>query len=77
MESKEMMAVHKESLIGVVSNCKNLNIRREPDMNAEVLGIIPVDTEVMIDENESISEFYKIYTTFGLEGFCMKKFVTI
>lgn len=77
MESKEMKAVRKEPMIGFVSNCKNLNIRKRPDGNADVLGVVPVDTELMVDENESTGEFYKVYTDSGLEGFCMKKFITV
>lgn len=59
MESKEMTATRKESVIGLVSNCANLRVRKEPDDKAEVLGTIPVDTEVMIEEDEPSSEFYK------------------
>lgn len=77
MESKEMAATPKEPVIGLVSNCTNLRIRKEPDEKAEVLGILSVDTEVMIDEDESIGEFYKVYTDSGLEGFCMKPFITV
>ena len=49
MESKEMTATQKEPVIGLVSNCANLRIRKEPDDKAEVLGTIPVNTEVMVD----------------------------
>lgn len=77
MEAKGMTATQKESVIGLVSNCANLRIRKEPDDKAEVLGTIPVHTEVMIDEAESIGEFYKVYTDSGLEGFCMKQFIMV
>ncbi|QJU22494.1 SH3 domain-containing protein [Enterocloster bolteae] len=77
MESKEMTATRKEPVIGLVSNCANLRVRKEPDDKAEVLGTISVNTEVMIDEAESIGEFYKVYTDSGLEGFCMKQFIMV
>lgn len=77
MESKEMTATRKEPVIGLVSNCANLRVRKEPDDKAEVLGTISVNTEVMIDEAESIGEFYKVYTDSGLEGFCMKQFIKV
>lgn len=77
MESKEMAATQKNPAIGLVSNCANLRVRKEPDDNAEVLGTIPVDTEVIINEDESIGEFYKVYIDSGLEGFCMKQFITV
>ena len=47
------------------------------DLKAEVLGTIPVNTEVMVDKDKSIGEFYKVYTDSGLEGFCMKQFITV
>ena len=74
MESKEMTAIQKEPVIGLVSNCANLRIRKEPDDKAEVLGTIPVNTEVIVDKDKSIGEFY---TDSGLEGFCMKQFITV
>lgn len=77
MESKEMEATQKESVFGLVSDCANLRVRKEPNNKAEVLGTIPVNTEVMVDEDESTGEFYKIYTDSGLEGFCMKQFITV
>lgn len=77
MKSKEMEATQKEPVLGLISDCANLRVRKEPDDKAEVLGTIPVDTEVMIDEDESTREFYKIYTDSGLEGFCMRRFVTV
>ena len=77
MESKEMTATQKEPVIGLVSNCANLRIRKEPDDKAEVLGTIPVNTEVMVDKDKSIGEFYKVYTDSGLECFCMKQFISV
>lgn len=77
MDFKETTVTHTKTVIGLVSNCANLRVRKEPDEKAEVLGIIPVDTEVMIDEDKSIGEFYKVYTDSGLEGFCMKPFITV
>lgn len=64
-------------LNGVVNNCKMLNVRAEPDRDAEVLRVIPVGTEVMIDPTEFTNDFYKVYLADGSEGFCMKKFIEI
>lgn len=77
MDFKETTVTQKKTVTGLVSNCANLRVRKEPDEKAEVLGIIPVDTEVMIDEDDSIGEFHKVYTDSGLEGFCMKRFITV
>lgn len=66
----------EEQVYGVV-NCAKLNVRVEPDKNAEVEAVIVESTKLLIDESESTDEFYKICNEYGLEGFCMKKFITI
>lgn len=66
-----------EPMLGVVIDCKNLNVREQPDGDADVLGTIPADSKVLIDEGESTSEFYKVCTVSGLEGFCMKKYIGV
>lgn len=63
--------------IGFVSNCKKLNLREKPTVEAPVVCELVCQTELMIDENESTEEFYKVFTAAGIEGFCMKKFITI
>ncbi len=66
-----------EPLVGIVINCKNLNVREQPDGEADVLGTIQADSELLIDESESTSEFYKVCAVSGLEGFCMKKYIAV
>ncbi len=66
-----------EPLVGIVINCKNLNVREQPNGEADVLGTIPADSELLIDESESTSEFYKVCAVSGLEGFCMKKYIAV
>ena len=66
-----------EPVIGKVSGCKKLNIRKEPNGEAEILDVIFSGSEVMIDESESVDEFYKIYAESGTEGFCMKQYITV
>lgn len=66
-----------EPLVGIVIDCKNLNVREQPDGEADVLGTIPADSEILIDESESTSEFYKVCAVSGLEGFCMKKYIAV
>lgn len=61
--------------IGVVTDCIRLNVRKSPNIDAEVAAIIPALTEVIIDENESSDTFYKVCTSDGISGFCMKKFI--
>ena len=62
---------------GVVTDCLRLNVRKEPDSEAEIIGQITAATKLVVYENESTDEFYKICTYSGIEGFCMKKFISI
>lgn len=64
---------------GIVSNCEFLNIRKESSKDAEVLCTLGVNTMVKVDltVDKEAEEFYKIVTPNGVEGYCMKKFITI
>ncbi len=68
---------HEDVKMGFVTNCKKLNIREEPRTDATIVCEVDYQTELMIDENESTEEFYKVFTAAGIEGFCMKNFITI
>lgn len=67
----------KIETIGVVTDCTKLNVRAEPDPNADVVVVISMLTEVVVDTDTSTSEFYKICTAAGIEGFCMRKYIAI
>lgn len=66
-----------KSVMGYVYNCVRLNVRCNPSIDADVVFEIDRGTKLMIDENESTEDFYKVCTESGIEGFCMKQFVTI
>ena len=68
---------NEEVKIGVVTNCNKLNVREEPSLEAGIICEVDSQTELMIDERESTDEFYKVFTASGLEGFCMKKFISV
>lgn len=65
-----------ECVIGHV-NVAKLNVRIAPVFDAEVVTIVKENTELEIGLDESTDEFYKVYLANGVEGFCMKEFVTI
>lgn len=67
----------KTPIIGIVTDCFSLNVREKPNKNAAIISELKVSSEVMIDEEGSTRDFYKICTATGIEGFCMKKFITI
>ena len=66
-----------EVLTGIVAGCKKLNVRKAPSATAPIVCTIPVDTEVEILVDESTDEFYYVCTASGIEGFCMKQYITI
>ena len=77
IEEHEESQNSEDVKIGFVTNCKKLNVRKEPKIDSDVICEIDYQTELMINENESTEEFYKVFTAAGIEGFCMKKFITI
>lgn len=62
---------------GVVTNCIKLRVRQEPNSDATVLGEIDALTDVQVEMSESTEDFYKVCTASGLDGYCMKKFITL
>lgn len=56
-----------------------LHVRKEPIAGSESLTIIDRDAKVTIDLNgtEPGNDFYKVKTSEGIEGYCMKKFIKI
>ena len=63
--------------VGFVDNCECLRVRKESNVDSEELCIINKLSEVVIDLDNSTDYFYKVATSEGVEGYCMKKFITI
>ena len=57
------MEGNKKPLMGVVVNCMNLNIRKEPTQASRSLGIIGSDTVVKTGD--------------GISGYCMSEFIKL
>lgn len=64
-------------VFGVVSGCAKLNIRNSPSTNGNVVCVVDENTRLMISLAESTNEWYSVYNSAGLNGFCMKKFITV
>ena len=63
--------------VGIVTGCIKLNVRKAASPTAEILGVIEEGSEVQIDNDFNAPDFYKVSAVTGLEGFCMKKFITV
>ena len=76
-ESKEAPKEADSTVVGYVSGCLKLNIREEGYLGANVVCVVPEKTALLIEVAESNDEWYKVYTETGMEGFCMKQYVTL
>lgn len=64
-----------KQLTGNVAGCAKLNVRKEPNKDAEILAVINEGTEVVINKIKSTMDFYSVCTAAGIDGYCMKKFI--
>lgn len=69
--------VVQEPVVGVVSGCGKLNIRKKPSMSGEIVCEVPLKTEFVINIDKSTDEWYSVSNSDGVKGYCMKKFVTL
>ncbi len=73
-ESVDTVTLPK-TVTGVVVDCAKLNIREEPSVDAAVVCVLDVMSEIEIDAAKSDHEWFKVRTATGIEGYCMRKFV--
>ena len=64
-----------KTINGVVANCTKLNIRKDPSIKAEILGVVNVDSEMKIDMDKSNDKWFYVSTAVGIDGYCMRDFV--
>lgn len=80
-ETPDVLPGAPEAVIGVVVNCKKLNIRADASVKAEVLCVINKGEEVEIDEEDSTDDFYAVIyggnKSVSVIGFCMKQYIKI
>lgn len=74
-ESKVDEYVEPKHYTGIVKGCLRLNVRKEPNGTADVLGIIPALSEVTVFPDESNDEWLRVVTDDPFDGYCMKKFI--
>ena len=66
-----------ELVVGIVANCRKLNVREHPDTSASVLNELIALSEVQVVVNEQYDEWYHVITASGVEGYCMKKYIDV
>lgn len=65
-----------ELVTGTVVNCAKLNVREHPDIASAALCVLNAASELEINVSESTSEWFKVITATGVEGYCMRKFIS-
>ena len=75
VETPVVEAPKPKTVTGIVANCTKLNVRAKADASAPVVCVIDVASEVTIDVKKSKTEWFKVRTANGAEGYCMRKFV--
>lgn len=68
-------SVENNEVIGKLFGYEKLYIRKEASKESEPEGIVTNKDSLFIDLENSTEEFYKVRTSTGLDGYCMKKFV--
>lgn len=61
--------------VGIVFGCEKLNVRKEPSINSCVVCQFPCNMEVEIIENKSVTDWFYVRNSDGVEGYCMKKYI--
>ena len=64
-----------KTVIGFVSDCTKLNVREQPEIDADVVCVLNNGTEVEINVVNSTNEWFSVCTAAGIEGYCMRKFI--
>jgi len=83
IEPEENNSIIKEILgkkNGVVVNCNALRIREGANIKSRELYVLPVNSKVVIDLDNSTKTFYEVsYNTETNEitGFCLKEFIRV
>ena len=69
--------VENNEVIGKISGFEKLYVRKEASKDSEPVGIVTDKDDLSIDIARSTDDFYKVITSNGLEGYCVKEFVKI
>ena len=69
--------VENNEVIGKISGFEKLYVRKEASKYSEPVGIVTDKDYLSIDIIHSTDDFYKVITSNGLEGYCVKEFVKI
>lgn len=73
----EIVEESDKTVTGIVTNCTRLNVRKNPNSTAPVVAVIDASTDLVVYVDEAAGDFFKICTASGIEGFCMKDYISL
>lgn len=72
-ETVETVVLPKE-IYGIIT-CARLNIRKGPSIKADVVCVLTEGVKMKLNLDRSTTEWFKVSTEDGVDGWCMRKFV--
>lgn len=75
--AEETIAETLKPVVGIVSGCNKLYVRKQPFKSAADISMIDAGTKVTIEIDKSTTDWYRVRTESGVNGYCMKKFITV
>lgn len=76
-DSSESIIKEPVSATAEVIRCMKLNIRKEPNPKAEVIGILNAGTKVVVNLTSKFDQYYEILDPSGKKGYAMKTYLSI
>lgn len=67
----------EKHVTGVVTDCLWVAVYKEPRANSGIVKVVTALTRVTVDLEKSTDGFYRISTSKGIQGYCMKKFIAV
>lgn len=67
----------KEMTIGFVVDTKKLRVRKQANIESEIICLLNEGDEVEIIKEKSTHKFYRVVLASGIKGFCLKEFIRL
>ena len=77
LEYDDDPTINLNSLEATVVNCVKLNVRSKPSSTAAIVTVLDANTKVLVDVSKATEDWYYIFTTSGVQGYCLKTNIQI
>lgn len=75
VEERILTPQEPKQIHGRVVNCKSLNVRKEDNTKSNVLVVLNFNDELLIEEIKG--DWAKVYTSSGILGYVMTKYIKV